>query len=97
MSDELSIAKQSSGSVVVGVEECQGFLLENEEDGVNEFEVLGQVVHLPGLVLRCYSRLWFDTHIIQCDKRLGPATVVAADCVEHASVDQSGQQLLNKE
>jgi hypothetical protein len=32
--------------VVVGVQEGQGLLLEDKEDGVNQFEVLGQVVQL---------------------------------------------------
>lgn len=46
VADELSIAEKSSGTMVVGVEEGEGFLLEDEEDGIDEFEVFGEVVHL---------------------------------------------------
>jgi hypothetical protein len=43
---KLGVAEKSRGTVVVGVEEGQGLLLENEEDGVDQLEVLGQVVEL---------------------------------------------------
>lgn len=46
VTEELSEAEESSCSVVVGVEESKRLLLENEEDGVDEFEVLGEVVQL---------------------------------------------------
>lgn len=46
MANKLGVAKQCGGSMMVGVEERQWLFLEDEEDGVNEFEVLGQVVHL---------------------------------------------------
>ena len=32
--------------MVVGVEECERLLLEDKEDGIDEFEEFGQVVHL---------------------------------------------------
>jgi len=44
--NQLSVAQKSGGSVVVGVEEGQRLLLEEEENGVDQFEVLGQVVEL---------------------------------------------------
>ena len=31
------------------MEEGEGLLLEDEENGVDQFQVLGQVIHLPGL------------------------------------------------
>lgn len=46
VAEELSVAEKSGGTVVVGVQEGQRLLLENKEDGVNQFEVLGQVVQL---------------------------------------------------
>lgn len=46
VAEQLGVAEQGGGSVVVGVEEGERLLLEDEEDGVNEFEVLGQVVEL---------------------------------------------------
>lgn len=44
--NQLSVAEQSSGTVVVGVEEGQGLLLEDEEDGVQELDVFVDVVQL---------------------------------------------------
>ena len=46
VAEELGVAEKSGGTVVVGVEEGQGLLLEDEEDGVNKLEVLGEVVEL---------------------------------------------------
>ena len=46
MPDELSVAEKGGGTVVVGVKESEGLLLEDEEDRVNEFEVLCEVVQL---------------------------------------------------
>ena len=46
VAEELGVAEKSGGTVVVGVEESQGLLLEDEEDGVNELKVFGQVVEL---------------------------------------------------
>ena len=46
VAEELGVAEKSGGTVVVGVEEGQGLLLEDEEDGVNQLEVLGEVVEL---------------------------------------------------
>jgi hypothetical protein len=45
-SNQLSVAKQGSSTVVVGVEEGQGLLLEDEEDGVQELDVFVDVVQL---------------------------------------------------
>ena len=44
--NELGVAEKGSGTVVVGVEEGQGLLLENKENGVDELPVLVQVVQL---------------------------------------------------
>lgn len=45
-SNQLSIAEKSGGTVVVGMKEGQGLLLEEQENGIDQFEVLGQVVKL---------------------------------------------------
>lgn len=37
------------------------------------------------------------TYIVENNKRLGPATTVVANCMENASADNSGQQLLDEE
>lgn len=44
--DKLSVAEEGGGTVVVGVEEGQWLLLENQEDGVNELDVFVDVVEL---------------------------------------------------
>ena len=46
VAEELGVAEKSGGTVMVGVQEGERLLLEDEEDGVNQFEVLGQVVEL---------------------------------------------------
>ena len=46
VAEELGEAEEGSGAVVVGVEEGQGFLFQNQEDGVEEFEEFGQIVKL---------------------------------------------------
>ena len=50
VAEELGVAEKSGGTVVVGVEEGQGLLLEDEEDGVDQLEVLGEVVKLESIV-----------------------------------------------
>jgi len=44
--DQLSVAEKSGRTMVIGVEESQRLLLEDQEQGVNEFEVFGQVIHI---------------------------------------------------
>lgn len=48
--DKLGVAQESGGTVVVGVEEGQGLLLEDQEDGINELDVFVQVVELRAFV-----------------------------------------------
>lgn len=47
--DKLGVAQKSGGTVVVGMKEGQGLLLEEQEDGIEKFEVLGQIVELSSL------------------------------------------------
>jgi hypothetical protein len=54
--DQLSIAKESSGAVVVGVEEGQRLLLEEQENRVEELEVFVQVVELVSLAALRFPR-----------------------------------------
>lgn len=44
--DELSVAEESGGTMVVAVEEGERLLLEEQEDGVEELEVLCEVVEV---------------------------------------------------
>lgn len=44
--NELGVAQESGGTVVVAVEESEGLLLEEQEDGVEKLQVLGKVVKL---------------------------------------------------
>jgi hypothetical protein len=46
VAEELSVAEKRGGTVVVGVQEGKRLLLEDKEYGVDQFEVLGQVVQL---------------------------------------------------
>jgi hypothetical protein len=44
--NELGVAEEGGRAVVVRVQEGQGLLLQDEEDGVDQLEVLGEVVEL---------------------------------------------------
>ena len=46
LSDKLCVAKERGCAVVVGMQECQRLLLKNQEDGVKQLEVLGEVVEV---------------------------------------------------
>ena len=46
VAEELGVAEESGCTVVVGVEEGERLLFQEEEDGVEELEVFGQVVEL---------------------------------------------------
>lgn len=53
VTDELCIAEKSGCAMVIGMEEGQRLLFEDEEDGIDQFEVFGQVVHLEDLSVLC--------------------------------------------
>lgn len=99
--DQLGIAQKSGGTVVVGVEEGQGLLLEEQEDGIEQFEVFGQVVQLfcVSLVSRsvCPSVSERRTYIVENDQGLSPTTVVVTDGEENAMVPDGGDQLLDEQ
>lgn len=59
--NKLGVAEESGGTVVIGMEEGQRLLLEEQEDGVEEFQVLGQVVEL---FARQPSHRWSNLIII---------------------------------
>lgn len=44
--DELSVAKEGGGTMVIAVEEGQRLLLEEKEDGIKKLKVLGEVVEV---------------------------------------------------
>lgn len=50
LSEQLRPAESSGCAVVVGVKECQWLLLQEEEHGVNQLNVFGDVVELIRLV-----------------------------------------------
>ena len=94
MSNELSIAEECSSTVVVGVKECEGLLLQDEEEGVDKFNILGNVVQL-----RLSTNVpWVTrtTYVIECDQLFCPASVVTAYSVENTTSDQGGQQLFDE-
>jgi len=46
VADKLSVAKESGCAMVVGVEECERLLLQDQEDGINKFEIFREIIHL---------------------------------------------------
>ena len=54
MAQQLGVAEEGGRAVVVGVQEGEGFFLEEEEDGVEEFEVFGEVVQLLFVSYRAF-------------------------------------------
>jgi len=46
VADKLGVAEKSGRTVVIRVQKGQRLLLEDQEQGVNEFEVFGQVIHI---------------------------------------------------
>lgn len=93
--NQLSIAQEGRGAMVIGVEEGQRLLLEEQEDGINELDIFGQVVELPGLVAPMI--IWMATYVVQNDERLGPSTAVIADGEKDAMSPDGGHQLFNEE
>lgn len=52
MAEKLRVAEEGRRAVVIGVEEGQWLLFEEEEDSINQFEIFCEVVELV-----CYVRL----------------------------------------
>jgi hypothetical protein len=50
--NQLGVAEKSGSTVVVAVEEGQRLLLEEQEDGVEQLKVLGEVVELMNITRR---------------------------------------------
>ena len=53
VTEELSEAEECGRAVVIGVEEGQWLLFEEQEDGVDELKVFREVVHLRGKSALC--------------------------------------------
>jgi hypothetical protein len=104
--NQLGVAEESSGAVVVGVKEGQGLLLEDQEDGVQEFDIFVDVVELrrKKMMLAFWGSIGWGiaiaigkTYVVQNDEGLSPSTVVVADGVEDAVAHQGGQKLLHEQ
>lgn len=95
--DELSVAEEGGGTMVVAVEEGQRLLLEEQEDSVKELEVLGEVVELLRLLAWVACEILLVTHVVQNDKGLGPATLGVTDGMEDTAANNGGKKLLNEE
>lgn len=98
--NELSVAQKSGGTVVIRVEEGQRLLLEEQENGVDQFKVFGQVVELgPCQSCRISTSLirWgYTTYIVDDNEGLGPSTFVVADSEEDTVSPDSRQQLFDE-
>lgn len=53
--DQLGVAEESGGTVMVCVEESQGFLLQDHKDGIQEFQVFGEIVELIETLARYHQ------------------------------------------
>lgn len=100
VADQLGVAEDCCGAVVIAVQEGQGLLLEEEEDGVQEFQILGQVGQLRlGLARcpRCHMSSSGGAHVVKNHKVLCPATFMITDGEEDTLPHNSRQELLNVE
>jgi hypothetical protein len=97
--DKLSVAQKGGGTMVVGMKEGQGLLLEEQEDGIEKLEVLGQIVELSSLSAGQHfkPRDQEITYIVQDDEGLGPSTLVVTNGEEEAVSVERRQKLLNEE
>ena len=101
--NELSVAQESGGAVVIRVEEGQRLLLEEQENGVDQFEVFGQVVELgpcqssmPHSHISYHIRLRCTAYIVDDNEGLGPSTIVVADSEEDTVSPDCRQQLFDE-
>lgn len=99
--NELGVAQESGGAVVVGMEEGQRLLLQDQENGVQEFDVFVDIIKLFGelrQMRQSKTRVHhIETYIVQDDKRLGPSAPVVTDAVEDAVACNGGQELLDEQ
>lgn len=103
--NELSVAKECRGAMVVSVKESQRLLLEEQKDRVDQFKVFGQVIELYTFVsptqlppfLFVIPRLADATYIVQSNKTLSPSALVLANGEEDAMSPDSRQKLLNEQ
>lgn len=97
--DKLSVAQKGGGTMVVGMKEGQGLLLEEQEDGIEKFEVLGQIVELSSLSAGQHfkPRDQENTYIVQDNEGLGPSTLVITNGEEETVSVERRQKLLNEE
>ena len=81
---------------MVCVEEGEGLLLEDEENGVNQFEVLGQIIHLHRLA-RNMETSRGNPYIVQHHQLPGPTSIIVTNGIENTVSNKSGEELFNEE
>lgn len=80
------------------MEESQGLLLQDKKDGVEEFEVLVEVVELAQLlVVGNYPCTRAMTYIVQNNQGLSPSTIVVTDSIEDTMVVEGRNKLFHEE
>lgn len=94
--DQLGVAQQGGSAMVVGVEEGERLLLEEQEDRVEQFQVFGQVGELfsVSFSIRDLQRPDQPTgcpYIVQNNQLPGPATLMVTDSKENTMSPNSGQ------
>lgn len=81
--------------MVVSVKESKRLLFQDKENGIDQFEVFGKVIHLP-LLVESFQDL-VCTHVVENDQLVCPSSFIRADGIEHPTTSQSGHKLLNEE
>lgn len=84
----------------MGRTRTQRLLLEEQEHGVQELEVFGQVVQLMRHVSaqEQHNLDWVrPTYVVQDDERLGPASIMIANGKEDALAHNGGQNLFDEQ
>lgn len=108
MAEQLRVAEQGGGAVVISVEEGEGFFLKEQEGGVEEFEIFGEVVELDSTSWRLVGECggpngWGGggggggAYVIKDNQLRRPPTIVIANCVKHAMPDNGGDELFEKQ
>jgi hypothetical protein len=111
VADELGVAEQGRGAVVVRVEEgcksisistapssvnrTQRLLLQEQEDGVQQLEVLSHVIQLRPSARSCLRG--GKTHIVENDQMVRPPAIDVANAVKDAIPHHRRNQLLQEQ
>lgn len=84
--------------MVVAVKEGERLLLEEQETGIQQLEVLGEVVQLVTVSTKAqFGQKQRSTHVVEDNHGLSPAAISIADGKEETLANNSGKHLLDEE